>query len=156
MSDAIKIVIPSALKSNAVAVSLVQLAYSIAALEVPQFAPSEAVACLRKAGLDDHADKLESVERAEWEKTNGDEGSKTIRQALNDGFDNVLKENGLKRLGGGRPSLPTCEDLSQTQREAILKDIKAGTATVDGIAAAYTVSKSSVVAFAKSRKLEIV
>ena len=151
----VKVIIPSALKSNAVAVSLVQLAYSIAALEVPQFAPSEAVACLRKAGLTDHADKLESVERADWEKANGDEGSKAIREALNEGFKQVMRDNGLMRISGGRPSLPTVEELTQVQREAILKAMRAGGATVDGIGAEYGVSLASVKAFAKANKIEI-
>lgn len=151
----VKIVIPSALKNNAVAVSLVTLAYGIAALEVPTYAPSEAVACLRKAGLSDHADKLEAMERAEWDKANGDEGSKAIREKLNAGFKQVMQENGLMRIGGGRPSLPTVEDLSQTQREAILGKLKSKDATVDAIGAEYSVSLASIKAFAKANKIEV-
>jgi len=151
----VKIVIPSALKSNAVAVSLVQLAYSIAALEIPTYKPSEDVLFLREHKRNETADKLEANERADWEKANGDEGSKAIREALNEGFKQVMKDNGLMRIGGGRPSLPTVEELSQTQREAILKAMRAGGATVDGIGAEYGVSLASVKAFAKSNKVEI-
>jgi hypothetical protein len=152
----VKIVIPAAIKSNAVAVSLVQLAYTIAALEIPTFTPSEAVACLRKACHVDHADKLEFVERAEWEKANGDEGSKAVREALNEGFRKLMRENGLLRIGGGRPALPTVDELSQVERESILKEMRAGGATVDGIGAAHGVSLASVRAFAKANKVDVI
>lgn len=155
-NDSVKVTIPAALKNNAVAVSLVQLAYSIAALEVPQFMPSIAVDTLRKAKLDDHADKLEANERAEWEKSNGDEGSKAVREALNEGFKQVMRDNGLMRIGGGRPSLPTVEELSQTQREAIILKMKTKGVTVDAIGAEYGVSLSSVKAFAKANKLDVI
>ena len=133
-----------------------QLAYLIASLEVIQFGPSEAVACLRKAGLAGHADKLESVERADWDKTNGDEGSKAVRDALNEGFMQVMRDNGLMRIGGGRPSLPTVEDLTQVQRESILAKLKTKGASVDAIGAEFSISLASVRAFAKANKIEIV